>query len=350
MPTEILKGKVTGGTIWYAEDMKESTSWLHIISTVQQQEILAALQIAKANECTVENIKKENFPLPQFGLLLSQMQTELDQGYGFSVLRGAPIEGLDLDDIELLYAGITKHFGEKFNQDTKGTLIDHVCDRGGDYATNIAVRGYTTNAQLTPHCDSGDLVVLLCVRPAKEGGVNNISCTMAIYNELVETHPEYLEPLYTGFHYNIRGNGPIGPYQDITQHRVPVFSYYKDQLSCRYNQKAILTAEELPGVEPLTTLEKEAINYIAELAMRDDIRFDVYLEVGDIAFLNNNTVFHNRDSFIDHEDPKKRRLLLRQWVNLDGARELTEEFADHYNTGPRRGPAIHSKIEGERNQ
>ena len=350
MPTEILNGKVTDKTIWYVSDMKDNTSWLNPITPEQQQEVSVALQIAKAKGCTVANITKEDFPLPHFGKLLAKMQTELDQGYGFSVLRNVPIEGLTIEDVELVYSGITAHFGEKFNQDTQGTLIDHVADRGGDYAADISVRGYTTNAQLTPHCDSGDLVVLLCVRPAKEGGLNNISCTMAVYNELVETHPEYLEVLYTGFHYNIRGNGPIGEFQDITKHRVPVFSYYQDMLSCRYNQKAILTAEELPGVEPLTVLEKDAINYVAELAMRDDIRFDVHLEAGDIAFLNNNTVFHNRDSFVDHEEPENKRLLLRQWVNLDGARELTEEFADHYNTGPRRGPAIHPEVEGERNQ
>jgi len=348
MSTEILKTKVTDGTIWYVDDMQDNDAWLHPIAEEHQQEILAALSIAKAKGCTVATITKQDFPLPHLGDLFSQMQYELDKGYGFSVIRGVPIEGLSIEDIELLYSGITAHFGEKFNQDTKGTLIDHVMDRGGDY-TNIAVRGYTTNAQLTPHCDSGDLVVLLCVRPAKQGGLNNISCTMAVYNELVESHPEYLEPLYRGFHYNIRGNGPLGKFQDITAHKVPVFSFYQNMLSCRYNQKAILTAEKLPGVEPLTDLEKDAINYVTTLAMRDDIRFDVHLEAGDIAFLNNNTVLHNRDSFIDHDEPERKRLLLRQWVNLENARELTDEFADHYNTGPRRGPAIHPEVAGARN-
>jgi hypothetical protein len=68
-------------------------------------------------------------------------------------------------------------------------------------------------------------------------------------------------------------------------------------LSCRYNEKAILTAEELPGVGPLTDLEKEAIKAVSELAMCDDIRFDVQLEAGDIAFLNNYTVLHNQFSW-----------------------------------------------------
>lgn len=344
---EVLEGKVTDGTIWYTKDMQDNVSWLHPINTDQQTEILNALEVAKSCGATVETVDKETFPLPHFGELLSVMQYDLDKGFGFSVIRGVPIEGLSIEDSELLYAGITAHFGHMVNQDTQGTLIDHVCDRGADYS-DISVRGYTTNAQLTPHCDSGDLVVLLCVNPAKEGGLNNISCTMAVYNELVETQPEYIEPLYRGFHYNLRGNGPVGEFQNITAHRVPVFSYHDNMLSCRYNQKAILTAEELPGVEPLSDLEKAAINYIAELAMRDDIRFDVQLQSGDIAFLNNHTVLHNRGSFVDYEEQENKRLLLRQWVNLDGARKLKNEFADHYNTGPRKGPAIHPDQKGAR--
>ncbi len=347
MVIDKLDGKVTDGTIWYAKDLQDDSSWLHAITSAHHKEILDALEIAKSKNCTINTIKKSDFPLPTLGGTLQKMQYELDQGYGFSVLRGVPVEGISLEDIELLYAGLTTHFGEMINQDTKGTVIDHVKDRGGNYAADISVRGYTTNAQLTPHCDSGDLVTLLCVRAAKEGGMNNFSCTMAVYNELVDLHPEYLDPLYTGFHYNIRGNGPIGPYKDITAHRVPVFSYYDNMLSCRYNQKAILTAEQLPGVEPLTDLEKAAINSVAELAMRDDIRFDIYLEAGDIAFLNNNTVLHNRDSFVDHDEPEKKRLLLRQWVNLETARDLEEKFADHYNTGPRRGPAVRDSDHGE---
>ena len=346
MATEILNRKVTDGTIWYSKDLENNFSWLSTLCIDQRREITAALRMAKSNGCTVECITLSDFQLPHLNNVFRGMQQALDQGYGFSVIRGVPIEGLSIGDIELLYAGITAHFGEKFNQDTKGTLIDHVADRGGNYA-DISVRGYTTNAQLTPHCDSGDLVVLMCVRPAKEGGINNISCTMAIYNDIVENNAEFLEPLYRGFHYNIRGNGPLGVFQNITAHRVPVFSYYNNVLSCRYNEKAILTAVELPGVDPLTELEIEAIKAVAKLAMRDDIRFDIRFEAGDIVFLNNNTVLHNRGSFTDYGESEKKRLLLRQWVNLHNARSLKDEFSDHYNTGPRKGPALHPGI-GER--
>lgn len=342
MTTGRLRQKVADGTVWYARDMQNQTNWRYQLSANHQQELLRALSLAKNDDCTVEEIGREDFPLPTFAPALIDISHRLDKGAGFAVLRGIPLDGLTIEDIELLYAGLTSHLGEKVNQDTRGTLIDRVYDQNKNY-DDISVRGYTTNARLTPHCDTGDLVSLLCVRPAKQGGRNNISCSMAVHNELIETWPNYLKPLYRGFFYNIRGNGPVGKYQDITSHRVPVFSYHKGMLSCRYNQKAILTAQELALTEPLSDFEKRAVNKVAELAMRDDIRFDVELEAGDLSFLNNNTVLHNRDQFTDHEDEAKKRLLLRQWINLHESRELAHEFADHYNTGPRRGPAIHRR-------
>jgi len=97
----------------------------------------------------------------------------------------------------------------------------------------------------------------------------------------------------------------------------------------------------------LTDLEKEAVKCISEVAMHDDLRFDVRLEPGDIAFLFNHTVFHNRSSFTDHSEPEKMRLLLRQWVNLTEVREIDSLFAEHYNTGPNNGPVIHFTKDGE---
>jgi len=342
MNEKILTNRVSDQTLWYAADMLQlkKDRWLHVISADNRQELLNATEYAKTRGGEPNTITRDDFPLPEFSNTLLWMGQQLDRGLGLRMLQGIPIEGLTISDIELLYAGLTSWLGQMINQDTSGTLIDHVFDRGLSYE-NIAVRGYTTNAQLSPHCDSGDLVSLLCIRPAMEGGINNLSCSMAIYNALLESHPEYLEPLYRGFYYNIRGNGPVGEFQHITSHRVPVFSYHQGLLSCRYNEKAILTAEQLPNAKKLTTLEKEAIACVTELAMRDEIRFDLRLESGDLLFLNNNTVLHNRDWFRDFDQADRKRLLLRQWINLDNARELEFEFADHYNTGPRMGPALH---------
>lgn len=345
----MLHQPVKDRSAWRGSDLASDPSWRHRLSADEIRDLENALSIVRDKGLSHEQIGVVDFPLPVLRETLDRLQHDVDNDRGLFLLQGIPVDKYEVSEIELLYAGIAAHLGRRVVQDTKGTLIDHVFNRGQNYES-IAVRGYTTNAHLTPHCDSGDLVVLLCVRPARSGGLNLLSSSTTIYNEILRNHPEYLDALYRGFHYNIRGNGPPGPWQDITKHRVPIYSYHDGKLSCRYNQKAIKTAEQLEGVEPLTDLEKAAIDYVAEIANSPNIRCEVQLEAGDIVFLNNHCVLHNRTGFEDYEDPAQRRLLLRLWLNLDHARDLTWEFADHYNTGPREGPHVHAGPVGDRNR
>lgn len=345
--TEIFREPIADRSAWLGKDLKGDASWTYVLSPEDIEEIENASAIARERVERHEDIRAEDFPLETLSKKLHSIRDDLENDRGLFLLKGVPIEEYTVDEIEFIYAGIASHLGWRIVQDTQGTLIDHVYDRGLSY-NSIAVRGYTTNAHLTPHCDSGDLVVLLCVRPAKSGGINILTSSMSIYNEVLRKHPELLEILYRGFHYNIRGNGPPGPWENITKHRVPIYSFYEGKLSCRYNQKAIKTSEQLPGVEPLTEKELAAIEVIAELANAPDLRFEYRMDAGDILFLNNHVVLHNRTEFEDHEEPERKRLLMRLWLNLDKARSLTHEFADHYNTGPREGPFVHNSPSAER--
>jgi hypothetical protein len=349
MSSERLLSTLEHPSAWEGADFQDPSSYSVNISDTHVAELHSALQAVKKRDVTFNHVTAADFPLPTLARLLTKVIDETETGRGFAVVRGIPVEGYGVPELELMYAGILSHIGTLIVQDTLGTLIDHVADRGLSY-DSIHVRGYTTNAELTPHCDSGDLLGLLCVRRAKTGGMSTIASSMSIYNRIVADYPQYLNVLYGGFHYNIRGNGPPGPYQDITRHRVPVYCYHAGRLSCRFNLKAMLTAEELEGVPPLTQLEKDAVNTVARLAMDEKLRLDLFLEAGDLMLLNNNTVFHTRTAFTDFDELEKKRLLLRTWINVPQGRPLPEVFADHYNTGPRQGPHVHPRPVGIRNR
>jgi hypothetical protein len=337
--TSKLLEPVTDGSAWTRDEVCEDPSWVFDVDTTMRGDLEQAVSAAGSSGRRLQDLSSADVPLPSAEDLIRAVLEQLEHGRGMALVRGVPVEGRDLDSCELLYEVLAAHLGTSIVQDTKGTLTDHVADRGLSY-DQISVRGYTTNAQLTPHCDSGDVVALLCIHPAKSGGVNTISSSLGVYNEILRHHPELLESLYAGVHYNIRGNGPPGPYHDVTSHRVPVYSYHRGRLSCRFNQKAILTSEQVPGAPSLGDDEKLAVNTVADLSMEPRFGVDIELGPGDLLLLCNHTVFHNRTSFEDGEEPHEKRLLLRKWINVVNGRELTWEFGDHYNTGIREGPFV----------
>ena len=179
------------------------------------------------------------------------------------------------------------------------------------------------------------------MRQAKEGGQSTIASSMAIYNEFLAHRPEWIDLLYRGFHYDVRGEGVTGNANEVTSHRVPVYSFFDGRLSCRYNKRAIETAAEKMG-QPLTEIEQAAVSEIARLVLDPAMRLDFEMRPGDLQLLNNHMVLHARSNFTDWPERERRRLLLRLWVNRrDGeGRLLAPDFANRYNTGSRRGVAV----------
>lgn len=333
----ILRTPVADCSAWTRDSLMADRSWIYEFDASMVGEALHALEGIRPLGLHHTEISADDFPLDTAQALMRDIRHQLEFGRGLALVRGLPIDGLGLAESELLFAGVSTHLGGSVVQDTAGTHIDHVTDRGLSYES-IAVRGYMTNAQLTPHCDSSDVTTLLCIRGAKSGGLNVVSSALAVYNEILAQNPELLETLYRGFYYNVRGQGPPGRFRDVTSHRVPVFSYHAGRLSCRYNEKGILTSELLPGVSPLTPLERTAVARVAQLSNEPKFSVEILLEPGDWLLLCNYTVLHNRSAFEDHDDPARKRLLLRKWINLPGGRELAWEFGDHFDTGVRQGP------------
>lgn len=332
---EIPRRPVTEPSAWTSAELAADDGWIYRLRPADVAELEAAVEAVRAKGLKLYAFGRDDFPLPGLAPTIAAVLHQLEHGRGCALLRGLDVSGYDEDTLKTLYWGLGAHLGEPVTQNAQGDLIGHVRDTGRDFEAKN-VRGYTTNARLSPHCDPIDVVGLLCVHPAKRGGDSLISSAMTIYNELLATHPEYLEPLCAGFHFDLRGEGVTGDPDEVTFNRVPVFSYFGGRLSCRYNRKTIGDGQAKAG-ERLDGLALEAVDAVAGLVVRRDIRFNVPFERGDIQLLNNHMVLHSRDAFEDHPEPERRRNLLRLWINLRDGRPLAPEFADRLNTGPRGG-------------
>ncbi len=336
---EILKHPVTERSAWMAADWAGDDSWIFRFSRTQLAELEAASQDVRRRKLAAGEFGKDDFPLPTLEPRLEEIQEELENGRGFVLLRGLSTDDYDVDSLKILYWGIGAHLGEAISQNAKGDLICHVTDLGFDY-DRLNVRGYTTGAALAPHTDSpSDVVGLLCVHPAKSGGTSVIASAVSIYNRILRDRPEYLEVVAEGFHHDLRGEGPTGEDSEITENRIPVFSYFAGRLSCNFNSKTALSVPAKTDV-PLSALQHQVMDYVEALAARPEFRIDMDFQPGDIQFLHNYSVMHWRTAFTDHPEPERKRLLLRLWLNLPNGRPLAPEFSHRFNVGPRQGVPV----------
>lgn len=334
-----LPPQATGPAAWTRAEMEQDRSWIFRLNEIDLIELESATTALHERGIPPLEFRKSDFPLPTLGPRIAALLEEIEYGRGFALLRGLNVADYDLDKLSVLYWGLGTHLGQVISQNSQGDLLGHVTDmEGGKYVDGgyyeEGVRGHRTSAFLPPHSDSSDLVGLMCVRPAKEGGESWIASSIAVYNEIRATQPDLLEPLLAGFRYDLIGKGRTA--DELTNNRIPVYSWYEGLLSCRFNKQQIELGAEHAG-EPLTGAQQAAIDLVEDLALSEEFLLPMSFEPGDIQLLNNHTTMHSRGRYLDWDDPDKRRLLLRLWVNIPNGRPLAPDYADRLNTGGRGG-------------
>ena len=69
-----------------------------------------------------------------------------------------------------------------------------------------------------------------------------------------------------------------------------------------------------------------------EIANEPDIHLSMQLKPGDMQFVYNHSLLHDRTGFTDWPEVENRRHLLRLWLAMPGDRELPEVFKQRYGS------------------
>jgi hypothetical protein len=275
----------------------------------------------------VEELTRQEFALERIVADVAAWRDEVLHGRGFVVLREFPRDRYTDDDLGMLFFGLGTHFGRAVSQSSMGDRLGHVTDVGGK---DRRERAYRTSRELTLHTDRCDVIGMLCLQKAAVGGLSGYASAHTIYNEILASRPELLDPLLAGFRYHRRGEELPGE-PIVTPYRVPVLSESAGDLSVVFLRAYIeMAAKELGA--PLTEREVAALDYFEEVGRRPDVQLNFMLEPGHAIFFNNCLMLHNRTSFEDAPDPAPRRHLLRLWLMLDGVRSLTSDIHAYKGT------------------
>lgn len=319
----------SGPAAWYGPNMLErQDEWLQPWSAIEIAELEQAAESLVAQEFPIAQMRKANFPLPTVGPKLEALRAELLHGRGFALLRGLPTAGYSKSEVITIFYGIGAHLGSARSQNAMGHLLGHVRDlRKSSDDPNVRI--YQTKERQTFHTDSTDVVGLLCLQAAKAGGRSLLVSSTTVFNEMRKRRPDLLELLLQPIATDRRGEVPEGQLPYLL---IPVLSWYKEQLTPFYQRQYIDSAQRFPNAPRLTEKHVEALDLFDELTNDAALNFSMQLEPGDIQFVYNHNILHDRTGFEDWPEPDKRRHLLRLWLSIPDDRPLPEVFATRYGT------------------
>jgi Taurine catabolism dioxygenase TauD, TfdA family len=322
-------GRIDIPSAWLGEDMAANPErWLVQLSTADIAELETAAAAFLATTKEIGEISKDRFPLPSFGAHLAKLKDTLIHGIGFEVIRGLPVEKYSQPFAAAIFCGVGAHLGSARSQNAMGHILGHVRDIGAD-AKDPMTRIYQTAERQTFHTDSADVVGLLCIREAMEGGKSLLVSTAAIYNEMLRQRPDLAALLFDPIATDRRGEVPEGqkPYLEI-----PPLSWHAGFLTGFYQRQYIDSAQRFPDALRLTPAYVEALDMFDTLANDKRLHFGMQLQPGDMQFVYNHALLHDRTGFRDWPDAAKKRHLLRLWLSVAGDRPLPECFRQRYGS------------------
>ena len=323
------KTRIDHPNAWTTESVRSKADMAYTLSKEELSALDTALNEVKSRGLAVEEVTAGDFPLGGLEKVVAGWIQEIDYGKGLVLLQGIPVARYTKDDCALIFWGIGAHMGEAQSQSLAGDRLGHVVNLGGD---NPRYRAYQNSTELALHTDATDIVGMMCLVPAREGGLSGYAGAAAIYNELLDHHPDVLPILCEGFHYHLFGEHAPGE-SPVTEEKTPVFSEKDGCLSISYLRSYIEMAFAHMGKEK-TAAESEALDTLDQVAHGPKCFRQFMLSPGDMLFFSNYTVLHNRTAFVDDDDLDKRRHLLRLWLRAHDPRPLVENISAF---GKRRG-------------
>ncbi len=319
----------TGPTVWYGPEMGSlRNDWLVHLSAVEIRELETAAEQFIAKGLSIGAMDQSQFSLPTLGPKISALRNDLINGRGFFLLRGVPVENYNESESATIFYGVGTHLGNARSQNSDGHVLGHVCNLDAD-SIDPKVRVYQTNERQTFHTDSSDVVGLLCLQPAKKGGLSLLVSADTVFNEIRQSRPDLLEILLDPIATDRRGEVPEGmlPYLLI-----PVFSFLKGRITTFYQRQYIESAQRFEDAPRLTSRHQEALDMFDDLCNSPELNFSMMLRKGDFQFVYNHALLHDRTTFVDWPEPENRRHLLRLWLSIPGDRHLPQIFASRYGS------------------
>lgn len=325
---ETLPRPVTGPSAWTGVELEKRDDWIERLPRdwLETAERLGRRFLGSGQPLAAMTVA--DFDAPPLRRRAETWRETLLHGRGFVLARGLPVGDWPRELAAAVWFGLGLLMGSPRSQNAKGHLLGHVRDLGLS-TDDPNVRIYQTTERQTFHTDSCDVVGLLCLQTARRGGESAIVSSMTLYNEMHRRRPDLLAELFHPFPTDRRGEVPPGKRAFF---EIPVFNYHEGHLSAIYARRYIRSAAKLADARPLTATEVEALDFLDALANDPALHLKMEFRPGDMQFVHNHTILHDRLAYEDWPEPERKRHLLRLWLAVPGARPLPPVYAERYGS------------------
>ena len=235
-------------------------------------------------------------------------------GFGLFIINGACLKDFSLKEKISIYTLIAEILGELIIQNIKQEKIVEIKDVGKSMQSGG--RYHETKEGGSHHTDSPqwedvpDYLGLFCVHNAKKGGTNLFLSAYTIHNRILKGRKDLLNILYEKFHFDKRGEFKEGESSTVFE---PIFKFKDGKLYFRYLRNYIDAGHDIQN-QPLSESQKEALTYLDNFMLEEDMIMSYDLKPDDMVFSDNHWIVHGRTAFEDYDDPNLKRLMLRTWI------------------------------------
>ena len=235
-------------------------------------------------------------------------------GFGLFIINGACLKDFSLKEKISIYTLIAEILGELIIQNIKQEKIVEIKDVGK--SMQAGGRYHETKEGGSHHTDSPqwedvpDYLGLFCVHNAKKGGTNLFLSAYTIHNRILKGRKDLLNILYEKFHFDKRGEFKEGESSTVFE---PIFKFKDGKLYFRYLRNYIDAGHDIQN-QSLSESQKEALTYLDNSMLEEDMIMSYDLKPDDMVFSDNHWIVHGRTAFEDYDDPNLKRLMLRTWI------------------------------------
>lgn len=298
-----------GQAAWRGAELASRADWIHVLTPPEVADIERVVTKIRVPGPPREQLTRADVAFDALAPTIATWRDTLANGRGFLLVRGLPVAKMSHDDAVAAYWAIGLHIGTPVPQNLSGETLTHVRDTGAD-PTDPSTRLYKTRAEQDFHTDGADVIALLCLRGAKQGGESRIVSSLSVVNALAKKHPELVPVLFRDFYWHYFEPEMPAP----TYFTRPICREHAERLNTFFIPWYIRRAQELPDVPRMTTAQHAALEALETAANDPALYLDMEFRPGDIQLLKNSVILHKRTEYQDWDEPDRKRHLLRLWL------------------------------------